>query len=234
MTTLRRGEMLFNDARMCFQNWLSCASCHPGGRTDGLNWDLMNDGLGNPKSGKSLVWAHKTPPSMITGRIMSREQPTIRTGVDANAKATVRSHIQFVQFAVREEEDVVAICEYLESIKPAPSPVLVGGKLSPAALRGRKVFKTAGCASCHSGALFTDQKKHFVGTAIGLDAKNRTEYDTPTLVEVWRTAPYLSQGQAATILDVLSKEHNPNDHHGKTSNLSKQELADLAEYVMSL
>ena len=31
------------------KGWQSCNGCHPGdGRTDGMNWDLMNDGVGNP------------------------------------------------------------------------------------------------------------------------------------------------------------------------------------------
>ncbi|NQT91693.1 MAG: hypothetical protein HQ559_02950, partial [Lentisphaerae bacterium] len=67
LTAVRRGEMLFNDADMCFQKWQSCASCHPDVRTDGLNWDLLNDGMGNPKNTKSLFLSHKTPPVMITG-----------------------------------------------------------------------------------------------------------------------------------------------------------------------
>ena len=68
MTPARRGEMLFNDATLSFQGWQSCASCHSDdARVDGLNWDLLNDGLGNPKNTKSLVWAHRTPPAMSTG-----------------------------------------------------------------------------------------------------------------------------------------------------------------------
>jgi hypothetical protein len=221
MTIVRNGEMLFNDAALCFQMWHCCATCHPDGRMCGLSWDLMNDGLGNPKSTKSLLLSHKTPPSMITG-------------VRASAKVSIRSKIRFLQFAVRPENDVIAMYEYLKTLKPTPSPRLVNGKLSPSARRGAKLFKTAGCASCHSGALFTDMKKHNIGTGAGGEVNNKTEYDTPTLIEVWRTAPYLSRGQALTILDVLSKKHNPKDRHGKTSKLTKKELTDLAEYVMSL
>ena len=52
----RQGERLFNDATLCFQSWLSCASCHSSdARVDGLNWDLLNDGVGNPKNSKSLL-----------------------------------------------------------------------------------------------------------------------------------------------------------------------------------
>ena len=58
----RRGEALFNDATLCFQGWQSCASCHDAdARVDALNWDLLNDGTGNPKNAKSLLWAHRTP-----------------------------------------------------------------------------------------------------------------------------------------------------------------------------
>jgi YVTN family beta-propeller protein len=46
LTAARLGERYFNDARICFQGWQSCASCHPGAaRVDALNWDLLNDGL---------------------------------------------------------------------------------------------------------------------------------------------------------------------------------------------
>ena len=67
LTIQRRGELLFHDATICYQQWLSCASCHPDGRVDGLNWDLLNDGIGNPKNTKSMVWSHETPPLMVTG-----------------------------------------------------------------------------------------------------------------------------------------------------------------------
>jgi hypothetical protein len=69
-----------------------------------------------------------------------------------------------------------------------------------------------------------------VGTMLKYDEDR--EYDTPTLVEVWRTPPYLSDGRAATIMDVLTK-FNPGDRHGKTSGLTEQELRDLEEYVLS-
>ncbi len=62
MTQERQGELYFNDARLYRQGWQGCASCHPDGRGDGLNWDLVNDGIGNPKNTKSMLWAHCTPP----------------------------------------------------------------------------------------------------------------------------------------------------------------------------
>ncbi|MHC4505750.1 MAG: hypothetical protein ACYTFI_20795 [Planctomycetota bacterium] len=217
MSQARKGEMLFHDAILCFQHWQSCSSCHPDGRNDGLNWDLLNDGMGNPKNTKSLLLAHETPPAMITG-------------IRPKAEVGVRAGIKFILFAVRPEEDAVAIDEYLKSMKPVPSPHLENGSLSASAARGKGLFDKAGCKSCHPGPLFTDMQKYNVATGIEME-KDRT-FDTPTLVEAWRTGPYLYDGRAVTLVDVL-KKHNEDDDHGKTSRLGERQAEDLAAFVLS-
>jgi YVTN family beta-propeller protein len=213
----RKGEILFNDAGMCFQQWQSCVTCHPDARVDGLNWDLLNDGLGNPKNTRSMLLSHKTPP------VMSH-------GVRGNAETAVRSGIKFIQFVVRPESDAQAIDEYLKSLAPVPSPYLVNGRLSPSAKRGKRVFEKAHCAACHPSPLFTDLKLYDVGTGKGMD--KQSPFDTPTLVEVWRTAPYLYDGRSATMRDVITTD-NPDDQHGQTKNLTEEERADLIEYILS-
>lgn len=218
LSAVRRGEMLFHDATICFQHWQSCASCHPGGgRVDGLNWDLLNDGIGSPRSAKSLLRVYDTPPAMSLG-------------VRANAKLAVRAGLTHVLFAVRPEEDAAALDEYLKSLKPVPSPHLVNGELSPAAQRGKTVFADAGCARCHPAPLYTDLRSYEVGTGRGADED--ADFDTPTLIEIWRTAPYLHDGRAATMEEVLTK-YNPSDEHGVTSGLSAEQLNDLIEFVLS-
>ncbi len=217
LTDVRRGEMLFNDADMCFQKWQSCATCHPDVRADGLNWDLLNDGVGNPKNAKSLLLSHKTPPVMVTG-------------VRDKAETAVRAGIRYIQFVVRPEKDAADIDEYLRSLRPVASPYLVNGKLSKAGRRGKKVFKKASCIDCHPSPLYTDLKKYDVGTGAGREATR--EFDTPTLVEVWRTAPFLYDGRAVTMTEMLTK-FNADDKHGKTSKLSKKQVADLVEFILS-
>ena len=119
---------------------------------------------------------------------------------------------------------------------PAP------GKLSEAAQRGKTLFfsKAVGCADCHSGPYYTDSslqkpfKLHDVGT--GKDdprEKMGPKYDTPTLLGVYRTAPYLHHGKAKTLRDVLTT-CNKEDKHGKTSHLQPDELDDLVEFLKSL
>ena len=58
-------------------------------------------------------------------------------------------------------------------------------------------------------------------------------YDTPTLLGVYRTAPYLHHGKARTLRDVLTSE-NMADKHGKTSHLQPKEIEDLVEFLKAL
>jgi len=218
-TFVRKGEVLFNDASLSYQKWNSCTSCHTGdGRASALNWDLLNDGVANPKNIRSLLLSHKTPPAMITG-------------VRENAEVAVRSGIRYIQFASTTERKAQAIDAYLKSLKPIASPYLVNGKLSKAAENGEKLFSKAGCGLCHSRPLYTNMSKYDIGTSTEQD--DNKEFDTPTLIEVWRTAPYLHDGRAVTIQEVLTK-FNKNDRHGHTSELTDKEIEELATFVLSL
>jgi YVTN family beta-propeller protein len=222
MSLARKGEFYFNDAGICFQGWQSCATCHPGeARVDGLDWDLLNDNIGNPKNTKSLLLSHKTPPAMSMG-------------VRETAETAVRAGIRHILFTVQPEEIPEAMDRYLKSLKPVPSPHLVNGRLSDSARRGEKLFKDrqVGCAACHPPGLFTDLKSYDVGTRGRFD-RPADRFDTPTLVEGWRTAPYLHDGSAATMRDVLTTS-NLADKHGKTSHLTPQQIDDLAAYLLSL
>jgi YVTN family beta-propeller protein len=220
MDDVRLGEFFFHDADICFQGWQSCASCHPGdARVDALNWDLLNDGIGNPKNNKSLLWSHRTPPSMSLG-------------VRATAEIAVRAGIRHILFTEQPDEVASAMDEYLKALVPVPSPRLEDGRLSPAARRGEQVFQKANCQVCHPPGLLTDLKFHDVGTRSRRDRPDAM-YVTPTLVELWRTAPYLHDGSAATLREVLTTR-NLNDQHGKTSHLTPGEIDDLVAYLLSL
>jgi cytochrome c peroxidase len=220
MDAVRLGNYYFHDGNLCLQGWQSCASCHPDdARVDGFNWDLLNDGIGNPKSTRSLLLSFETPPAMFLG---------VRT----NAAVAVRAGLKAILFTNAPESVAGAIDAYLKSLKPVPSPHLVHGRLSASSRRGAKLFQTVGCADCHVPGRFTDLKSHDVGTRRSFDRPGDLFY-TPTLIEVWRTAPYLHDGSAATIREVLTRR-NPANEHGITKDLSAQELDDLCEYVLSL
>lgn len=237
----RLGEQYFNDASHCFQGWQSCATCHPDSRVDGLNWDLLNDGMGNPKNTRTMFLSHRTSPVMTLG-------------VRASAEVAVTAGFVHIQFLEPSGELAECVNEYLKNMKEVPSPFLMAGSpskeqtkqascaqchapgvergaLSESARRGKEVFKTAGCVQCHPHPYFTTKELVATGTATGLDEGKSIL--VPSLVEVWRTAPYLHDGRAKTVREAITT-HNPGDIRGKTSSLNDRELEDLVNYVQSL
>ncbi len=222
MDRARRGELLFDDATMCFQHWQSCASCHPDGRSDAVMWDLLNDGMGNPKNTKSLLLSGDTPPVMASG-------------VRPDMETAVRTGFRFILFREPEKADVEAVSVYLNSLKPDRSPLLdASDDVRKSIKRGRVLFEDeepTGCITCHPPPLYTDLKMADVGTRSQFD--RRDDFDTPTLIELFRTGPYLHDGTAVTLQDVLTTR-NAGDKHGRTSGLSEQEINDLAAFLASL
>lgn len=237
----RLGEKYFNDATLCRENWQSCASCHPDGRVDALNWDMLNDGIGNPKNTRTMFLSHKTPPVMSLG-------------IRKNAETAVRAGFRYIEFNEPIEEYCQAIDFYLDNMSPVSSPflqpadlqgkpfsenpeclqchTLERGKLSPKAQKGKALFVgKANCATCHPHPLFTNLELYDVGTATGRDEGKKIR--TPSLVEVWRTGPYLHDGRAATLKEAITT-FNPHDRRGNVSTLSEDELDELLAYLESL
>lgn len=217
----RKGEMYFNDGTLCYQGWQSCASCHSSdARVDGMNWDLPNDGIGNPKNVKSLLFCFQTPPVMSMG-------------VRSDAAGAIRAGIRNILFSKTGEEVASAIGEYVKGLQPTLSPYLVHNRLSDSAQRGRQLFfsSAVGCAQCHPPPLFTDLKAHATGTGKFDQASDM--FYTPTLVEVWRTAPYLHDGSAATLRDVLLPGDPQNKAHD-VSGLKPAQVDDLVQFLLSI
>ena len=221
-STIRKGEEYFCDAtEMCLGTWHSCHTCHPFGRAAGIKWDLENDGLGNFKNDKSLLYAHITPPSMITG-------------VRPDAETATRKGIELILFveASGVEQQAAAIDEYLKSLRAVPSPWLVDGRLSEAAQRGKQVFNRLNCAHCHPpDSFFTDMELHEGETGPDDIGPHDGTWDTPTLHEIWRTAPYLHDGRTMALGEVLEVEPMKG---AVTATTSVQDINDLVAYLKSL
>jgi len=216
MSEWRKGELMANDGRITYQSWISCTSCHQEDTSsDGLNWDLANDGLGNAKNNKSLQDTHFSPPAMWSG-----VRADLFDGVGAGERFQGFVPMAHVQGP---------ITEYLSHPDRAPSPYR---DADPAVIeRGRVLYTAAGCDVCHPAPLFTDMKFHDLGFGTPNDFRNR--FDTPSLKSTYRTAPYLHDGRAPT-LHSLFTEHNPRDVHGRTRGFTTQELDDLITYLRTL
>jgi len=218
---IRRGEVIFHDATRAFQRWHSCSSCHPNqGRVDGLRWDFLGDGIGNAKDTMNLLNFNETEPL--------NRRATVATAYECTKNGLAGTHM-----IVPTKDTVDDLYAYLSSFKVRPSHHLTDdGKLTESGQRGKALFEgKARCVRCHPGPYYTDKKMHAVGVRSSNEPDGR--YDTPSLVEAFRTAPYLHDGRAASIPEVLTK-FNEKNQHGRTRDLSKQELDDLATYILSL
>jgi YVTN family beta-propeller protein len=246
-----RGKILFSTAKypMSSRRWVACASCHPDGHNDGRVW---NNPEGKRKTPSLMGVAHTHPLHWSADRDEVQDfEYTIRSKL-MRGRGLVSERIKpkdgFKPTELEEKlagrsADLDALAIYTNSFDFTLSPhIPAPGKLSDSATRGKALFfsKEVNCASCHSGPYYTDSslKKPFKVHDVGTGGDDPTEkigpkYDTPTLLGVYRTAPYLHHGKAKTLRDVLTT-CNKGDKHGKTSHLKPAEIDDLVDFLKSL
>ncbi len=236
------GKQLFYSARqpMSRRHWIACSSCHPDGDPDGRTWQNP-EGLRNTQALFGMAWTHPIHWSADRDEVQDFEH-TIRGDLMAGSgliEGDVESSLGKPNSGRSAALD--ALAAYANSHEFTLSPHAKSG-LSESAERGRSLFfsEETRCATCHGGAYYTDsishQKTalHDVGTGTAdTSEKLAPAYDTPTLLGVYRTAPYLHHGLADTLEDVLTTQ-NPHDQHGKTSQLSAAQRADLVAFLKSL
>jgi cytochrome c peroxidase len=70
-----------------------------------------------------------------------------------------------------------------------------------------------------------------VGTRHKWDRQGK--FDVPHLNNIYDHAPYLHNGIAATLEEIWTV-YNPDDTHGVTNDLTKDQLNDLIEYLKTL
>lgn len=217
----RMGEIYWNDATICYQNWQSCASCHPEARSGGFNWDELGDGVGTMKQTKSMVYVMRTPPCLATG-------------LESNGEHGVAGSVSGTPLWNKSEDAEKisnAMIAYLRSLAPVSSPYLNDdGTLTAAASHGKELFESYGCAACHPAPLYTDLKLHDSPTLEFDDSWEYRQMDTPTLVEVWRSYPWSYIGQFTDMKDIV--KYFVENFSKKT--ISDADAADLAEFVLSI
>jgi YVTN family beta-propeller protein len=246
-----RGKVLFNTALhpMSGRHWIACASCHPDGHTDGRVWQNP-EGLRKTPALMGLAHTHPLHWSADRDEVQDFEY-TIRgrlmqgAGLLHGALATKRGFeaTELEEHLAGRSKDLDALAVYCNSFDFTLSPhIPSAGHLSPTAERGKTLFldSSVGCAQCHSGPYYTDSRleKPFLLHDVGTGKDDPTEkmgprYDTPTLLGVYRTAPYLHHGKATTLRDVLTT-CNTGDRHGRTSHLKSAEIDDLVEFLKAL
>jgi cytochrome c peroxidase len=138
------------------------------------------------------------------------------------------------------DSDLDALAAYVTSLAPkkAPPPA---PELSEFISRGQSLFfsEETGCSVCHPPPRYTDSGRrnadgelifHDVGTWRPDEDQELHQLDTPSLLDLRRSEPYLHDGRAATLEQVFV-QHNPEDRHGRTSHLGADDIRALVEFL---
>lgn len=249
-----KGKKIFynaNDPRMSRDGYLSCASCHQDGGQDGRVWDFTDRGEGL-RNTSTLLGRRGLGQGRLhwTGNFDEVQdfEGDIRNvfggrGFMADDKFFSGTRSQPLgERKAGLSPELDALTAFVGSLaKVNPSPYRNGdGSLTDSAKAGKKIFARLNCATCHSGNDFTDSALGVVhdidtirphsGRRLGATI---TGLDTPTLKGLWETGPYLHDGSAATLLDVITTR-NPHDMHGKTSELSPTEQRQMVDYLLQI
>jgi YVTN family beta-propeller protein len=231
VSVLRHGEQTFYTARYSFQGQIGCASCHIDSTFDGLTWDLEPDGFGRDiVDNKILEDVKGTEPYKWNGG-----------NPDLPTECGPRTEKYFWRSENYDGLTLTDLATYIRSLPPRPNRWRrPDGELTAAQERGQGIFERGvdkfgnpiplanRCSYCHSGPKGTSQKSFDVGTQKPTD--NSGKLDTPQLTNIALTAPYLHDGSAASLEEIWTK-FNPQDRHGRTNDLTKDELNDLVEYL---
>lgn len=231
VNVLRRGEQTFYTARYSFQGQISCSSCHIDSTFDALSWDLEPDGFGiDVVDNRLLEDLRGTEPFKWNGG-----NPNIPT------ECGPRTEKYFWRSENYDDLTLSDLSVYVRTMRLRPNRWrLPNGAMTPAQERGKVIFERSvdrfkkpipvanRCSYCHSGSKGTSQRSFDVGTKKETDQSG--VFDTPQLANVAMTAPYLHDGSARTMEEIWTL-YNPEDKHGRTNDLTKDELNDLIEYL---
>lgn len=254
--TVLLGKQLFydgRDIRLTRDSYMSCASCHDDGGQDGRVWDFTGsgEGLRNTISlqGRQGTSGHhgRAHWSGNFDEIHDFENQIRKlndgTGLmdDADFVTGTRSE-PLGDPKTGVSPDLDALVAYLESLDtfPASPHREPDGQMTPQAIAGQTHFQTLDCASCHSGEGFTDSPlglRHDIGTLTS-DSGQRLGspldgIDTPTLRDVWKTAPYLHDGSAVT-LEAVFTSAAPGTAHGVANDLDPAEFDEFIAYLKQI
>jgi len=200
-------------------NRVTCNSCHPHTFASGLK----HPNTATSKQAQSFFDLGSTGPWLWQGTVPS---------------LALKTRNLFVKHGmiggVLDPEAGQLLTDFQVSGTKVPvSPFLdADGNPSPPAENGKIIFEgKANCSSCHTAPLYIPvppmQPNIIEGVGVGLNPDN-----VPSLRGVWSSAPYLWNGSAATLRDVIV--NNPGDKHGTTSTLTQQEIDDLVEFLKTL
>ena len=240
------GKQLFYDSaddRLAALDYMSCAACHNEGDHDGRVWDFTQFGEGL-RNTTSLRGKAGTGQGLLHWTGNFDEVQDFEGQIRGFAGGTGLMETADFLNGTRSEplgdpkaglsSDLDDLAAYLESLaEPDVSPLYSPEGLSEQAQFGAQLFQEKACASCHASSIFTDSPqgfRHDVGTLTTASGERLSEFldglDTPTLLGLWSSAPYLHDGSAPTLEQAIVS------HIGVS--LSVDELQSIVRYLYEL
>jgi DNA-binding beta-propeller fold protein YncE len=257
---LRLGQKVFysadsDDIPVTQNHWVSCATCHLEGRSSGVTWKVVEGLRDAPSNAGGMLGTG----FLFRTADRSRVQDYWKT-IDQEQGGHFSP---YDQSEPAQQALLDAVADYVNYAIPVPVPPTPTD--SQAVAVGEQLFndttKTA-CTCCHSGPNRTDSGQgnptldldgpillHDVGTCVtsgpwpdvahdDIDGAPRAAcaFDTPALRGLWDSAPYLHDGSAATLDDVIPVMLQATAPSCTTprSALSADDRAALVEYLRSL
>jgi DNA-binding beta-propeller fold protein YncE len=246
-------KLFYMSTRTSFSEGLACAGCHPEGRDDGHVWREAHpkDVAGAPKflgeriflGGDGILGAVGVPRQtpMLAGRLRSAgpygwlgESADLVARIDEGTKLH-RWH--FYAPPTYEARDLTAAFTRLAAFlrKGLVAPPRAARAPSEIELRGKQIFERAdvGCATCHAA---DDSAPNLVvklpklARRAGFDDED-APLKVPVLLYVGGTPPYLHDGSAATLEQLVDQN---GDRMGHTAKLTPDERASLVAYLETL
>jgi YVTN family beta-propeller protein len=234
-----QGKQFFYDAsddRLAAEDYMSCASCHNEGGQDGRTWDFtqFGEGVRNTITLKGRGIGHgRVHWSANFDEIQDFEGQirtfALGTGLmsDADFNTGTRSDsLGDPKSGISAELDALAAyVNFLTEVPESPYRDAQGG-LTGDAQTGRDLFISLNCGACHGGSEMTDSGTdalHDVGTMTAFSGQRMggplTGFDTPSLLALNSSGPYLHDGSAATLKDAILAHSNVSVLDGEAESL---------------
>jgi len=227
------GKQLFHAARvpdLTTDRWISCAVCHFDGGMDGRTWLGFPDG---PRNTPALFGVGRTLPVHWSGDLdeLQDVELTIRNIQAGTGLLEGEAFDTLGTPHAGLSAKLDALAAFMASLEVPASPYTVA---QDELQKGGQLFEELDCVTCHTPPVYTDRQLHDVGTGDPQLERNShgrgTQFDTPSLLGIWATAPYFHDGSAQNLADVFRMG---NEHH-IADRISERDLQYLLSFLLGL
>lgn len=254
------GRLLFFEPRLSATGAMSCASCHqpqhgfaaPEKRSKIATGQLNlrhTPSLYNTAYNRTWAWDGNMP--VLEALILSHWKGQLGAAPDAVAAELPRAPGYAARFAraydggeASRDRVTEALAAFVRTIRSGGAPWdrreagETDAVTADAALGFRVFTERAGCATCHTPPLYTDNQFHARGVGdekdpgrarVTADSRHSGAFKTPGLRGLVETAPYFHDGSAATLEAAVDHELARSER-----SLSPEERRQLTEFLRAL